>query len=188
MSSADVVVIGAGVAGLAAARRLRAEGARVIVLEARSRIGGRLFTAHDRRSPLPIELGAEFLHGGAEEVRKIADEAGLSVVDISGERWYSARGRFSRMDDFWLRLDRILGRADAKRSPDRPLSELFAEKPGGRRFARDRTLAREFVEGFHAAEINRISERAVAEGGNPGADTSQQRIARLLRSSKRRRR
>jgi monoamine oxidase len=180
LSSADVVVIGAGVAGLAAARRVRAEGARVIVLEARNRIGGRIFTANDRRSPVPIELGAEFLHGGAEEVRKIADAAGLSVVDISGERWYSAHGRFSRIDDFWLRLDRILGRADAKRSPDRPLSELLAEKPGGRRFARDRTLAREFVEGFHAAEINRISERAVAEGGNPGADASQQRIGRLV--------
>jgi monoamine oxidase len=178
-SRTDVVIVGAGVAGLAAARHLRAAGVRVIVLEARSRIGGRILTVRDRRSPMPIELGAEFLHGEAEEIREIADAAGLSVVDISGDRWRAAHGRFSRFDDFWEAIGRILGHADASRQPDRPLSELLAEKPGGHRFARDRTLAREFVEGFHAAELNRISERAIADGGNPGDDPSEQRIGRL---------
>jgi monoamine oxidase len=168
------------VAGLAAARRLHEGGFRVTVLEARDRIGGRVYTHRDARSILPIELGAEFLHGDAPEIREIADAAGLAEVEITGSRWTAARGRFTRVDDFWTRLDRVLGQADARREPDRPLSQLLAERPGGTRFADDRTLTREFVEGFHAAEMDRISERAIAEGGNPGAEPEAQRIARLI--------
>lgn len=59
---ADVIVIGAGMAGLAAARSLKEEGYRVIVLEARNRIGGRVYTDYDLAS-FPVELGGEFLHG-----------------------------------------------------------------------------------------------------------------------------
>lgn len=176
----DVVVIGAGVAGLAAARRLHEHGVRCTILEARTRIGGRVFTARDPRSPVPIELGAEFIHGEAPELRDIAQDARLTVVDIVGERWSAANGRLTPLPDFWERLDRVLGKAKASRDPDRPLSALLAERPGGHRFARDRTLAREFVEGFHAAEVDRISERAVAEGGNPGADPAEQRMGRVI--------
>src|SRR5258705_426547 len=179
ISRTDVVIVGAGVAGLAAARRLHERGLRVTVLEARSRIGGRVFTRHDPRSPLPIELGAEFLHGAATQVRTLVDEARLREVEIAGGRWRAAHGRFMRLEDSWHRLDRVLGQATA-REPDRPLSALFAERPGGHRFAADRRLAREFVEGFHAAEIDRISQHAVASGGNPGRDPDDQRMARLV--------
>src|SRR5215210_6965969 len=78
----DVIVVGAGAAGLAAARRLDEAGARVLVLEARDRTGGRVLTMHDRQSPLPIEMGAEFLHGDADEVREIARKARLHTADI----------------------------------------------------------------------------------------------------------
>ena len=176
----DVVIIGAGVAGLAAARRLREHGLQCTILEARTRIGGRVLTTRDARSPVPIELGAEFIHGDAPELTDIAREAGLTAVDITGERWAATRGRFTALPDFWQRIDRVLGKAKASREPDRPLAALLAERPGGRRFARDRTLAREFVEGFHAAELDRISERAIADGGNPGDDPEAQRMARFV--------
>jgi monoamine oxidase len=179
-TSVDVVIIGAGAAGLAAARRLHDGGVRTIVLEARRRIGGRVHTARDSRSPLPIELGAEFVHGEAPELTAIASSAGLTAVDIVGERWTASHARFRCVPDFWERLDRVLGKADPRRAPDRSLAALFAERPGGHRFASDRTLAREFVEGFHAAELDRISERAVADGGNPGADPVEQRMARII--------
>jgi monoamine oxidase len=58
----DVVVIGAGVAGLSAARDLVDAGKSVVVVEARDRIGGRMWT--DRTSmSVPIDLGCEFIHG-----------------------------------------------------------------------------------------------------------------------------
>jgi monoamine oxidase len=179
-SRTDVVVIGAGVAGLAAARQLREKGVRVIVLEARPRIGGRILTARHPASSAAIELGAEFLHGDAPELRGIADAAGLLAVDVDGERYRAAHGRLTKVEDFWGRLDRILGQAEARRAPDRPLAALFAERPGGTRYAEDRALARQFIEGFHAAELERISERAVAEGGNPAEDESEQRMARFV--------
>ena len=139
-----------------------------------------MFTVADPRSPMPIELGAEFVHGEAPELTDIAREARLTAVDVVGERWAAARGRFTVLSNFWERLDRVLGKARVTREPDRPLSALLAERPGGHRFARDRTLAREFVEGFHAAELDRISERAVADGGNPGDDPVEQRMARFV--------
>jgi len=58
MADADVLVVGAGMAGLAAAERLAAAGRRVLVLEARDRIGGRIHTAHDPDLDVPVELGA----------------------------------------------------------------------------------------------------------------------------------
>src|SRR4029078_2834147 len=61
----DVVIIGAGAAGLAAARALSQAGWRLVLLEARPRIGGRILTLREEDTALPIELGAEFIHGNA---------------------------------------------------------------------------------------------------------------------------
>lgn len=74
--SADVIVIGAGLAGLSAARQLKAKGASVIVLEARDRPGGRV---HSLRLPggQMIDLGAQFMGDAQTHVAALADEAGL---------------------------------------------------------------------------------------------------------------
>src|SRR3954463_14046957 len=82
-----VIVIGAGAAGLAAAAALDDSGVPFVVLEARDRIGGRLWTKHPTSLTVPVELGAEFSHGAAEEVLEIADENALRVVDIDGRRF-----------------------------------------------------------------------------------------------------
>ncbi len=61
VNSNSVLIIGAGAAGLAAARDLAAAGLAVTILEARDRIGGRVHTVHDESLNLPIELGAELV-------------------------------------------------------------------------------------------------------------------------------
>src|SRR2546423_14638360 len=81
----DVAIVGAGVAGLAAMRVLIDAGLRVCVLEARDRIGGRIYTLHDDRVPHAIELGAEFVHGSAEGLVELANEARRSEERRVGE-------------------------------------------------------------------------------------------------------
>ena len=63
MTDADILIIGAGAAGLMAARTLAKSGKRVTVLEARDRVGGRIHTLEYGSSQQPLEMGAEFIHG-----------------------------------------------------------------------------------------------------------------------------
>jgi monoamine oxidase len=175
----EVIVVGAGVAGLAAAATLTEAGCLVTVLEARDRIGGRIFTRRDPRMEHPVELGAEFLHGAAERTTRLVRTAGHTVLDIRGERWESGPRGLRPLDDFWKRLDRVMRRLEDGRDPDRSFAEFLARKPGGPSLARERKLAEQFVRGFHAADPALASERALAEGGSPEGDPEEQRMARL---------
>jgi len=181
-NAADVVVIGAGASGLAAARALVERGVDVRVLEARERLGGRVFTLRPAYTPVPIELGAEFIHGSAPEVDEIVRSAALASCDISGRRWQSlgTGGKLRPTDDFWKEIERVMGRLDANRPRDRSFADFLQTQPGGRRLARARALTRQYVEGFHAADPQRISERALAEGGSPRGDVRERRIGRVL--------
>ena len=174
-----IAVIGAGVAGLAAARALREAGEAIRVVEARDRIGGRILTRRDAATPLPIELGAEFVHGAAEEVVELARGAKLLVADIHGDRWRAEGSRLTKLSGFWEQLQSVMKRLDAEREPDRSFREFLDANPGGARLARARQLAREFVEGFQAADPSLISERALADGGAP-EDAEEQRIGRVF--------
>jgi monoamine oxidase len=78
---ADVVVLGAGMAGLTAARALADGGARVIVVEARDRIGGRVYTLRDF-AEAPVEAGAEFIHGSRAATFTAVRTAGLRTQPV----------------------------------------------------------------------------------------------------------
>ena len=180
-SRCDVVVIGAGVAGLAAARRLTDAGVNVVVLEGRDRIGGRILTVRDERSPVPIELGAEFVHGSADEVLEIAREAKLIVCDTFGRRWRATSGKLTLIEEdrFWDEMGRVMKKLNPKRSPDRSFQDFLDTKPGGKALTHQRALAREYVEGFHAADPALVSERALADGGAP-EDDADKRQGKIL--------
>lgn len=163
-----MIVVGAGAAGIAAARELRDAGRRVIVLEARDRIGGRVLTQRDTRLGVALELGAEFVHGHAPETLRIAREAGLVLCNVTGESWRSAGGRLRCQHDEWRSVDRVLELLDPQRTPDRSFAEFLASRPGGRGMAAARASALEFVRGYHAADPDRVSERSLARAGPVG--------------------
>src|ERR1700760_2789400 len=81
----DVIVVGAGISGLAAARMLAEAGLQVLLLEARDRVGGRIYTVPAAQGELPIELGAEFIHGLPPELIGLVEEAGLTRFELEGE-------------------------------------------------------------------------------------------------------
>lgn len=97
----DVIIIGGGAAGLAAARTLEEAGANVLLLEARERLGGRVFTEDQAGALGPIELGAEFIHGSAPALDGVIQEAALAIVDVEGQRSTTTGGRLRPLDDFW---------------------------------------------------------------------------------------
>jgi monoamine oxidase len=174
----NVIVLGAGAAGLAAANRLAGNGIDVTVLEARDRIGGRVWTVQPESLSVPVELGAEFMHGETPELDAVLRQARLRAVDIDGGRWTSRRGRLRQADDFWESLQRPLRRLRQDRDRDRSFAQAIARMRGLTAF--DRTLATMYVEGFNAAEGNRISERSLAEDASAADDVREQRIARVL--------
>ena len=166
---ADVIVIGAGAAGLAAAGSLAARSLRVIVLEARDRTGGRVLSEPSARA-VATELGAEFIHGPAAETTALLDDAGIAVVDTDGESWTREQGgELRRRDDNLVSaagiFERVRGFA-ADESVDCFL----------RRFKDDEAIretvevARAFVEGFEAADPAIASARAIADEWRSGVD------------------
>lgn len=77
----DVIIIGAGAAGLAAARLLTKAHKSCLILEARRRIGGRIHT--DRQlADFPVELGAEFIHGEHASSHALVKEAALELIPV----------------------------------------------------------------------------------------------------------
>ena len=159
MRATDVIVVGAGAAGLEAAHALQSSGLSVLVLEARDRIGGRIWTQEDPRVPLPIELGAEFIHGEAPLTQRLLDRARLSSLEVQGEHRSADRGNL-RPAEFWPAIERVLRRIDTD-GPDESMDAFLARRPGGRALDRDRSITRQFVEGFHAADPRRISAQSI---------------------------
>jgi len=173
---ADAIVIGAGAAGLAAARSLAERALRVIALEARDRTGGRVVSVPSARATAP-ELGAEFIHGQAEETLALLREAGTAAVDTGGEAW--TRGEDGQLQCNGRDSISAAGIFEGARSlaGDESVDRFL------RRFEDDEAMretvaaARAFVEGFEAADPVIASARAIADEWRSGVDFA---IARPL--------
>ena len=171
MEIADTIVIGAGVAGLAAARELRGAGMRVLVLEARDRIGGRIHTVHDPGWPAPVELGAEFVHGRPPGIW----QAPLGIIELSGGHLCRQGGRLAPCGPLFKRLDRVFDGLDT--APE----QSFADYLEGCACPPElKPWAAAYVEGFNAAHKERVSVRSLA-GDQRAADAIEgDRLFRVL--------
>ena len=170
----DVIVIGAGAAGLAAARDLSAAGKSVCILEGRDRIGGRILTVHAPDLPLPIELGAEFIHGEAEDTMAIVESAALLAYRLPDTRWWSTRGRWHLQNDFWEKWIAV-----CRKIPPNAHDISFAEfLQRQRKLAPQiKRMAVDFVEGYHAAHADRISAASLRSSDEEQAEQQLHRIA-----------
>src|SRR3990170_8404589 len=92
MEHAEVIIIGAGAAGLAAARDLVKNGRQVIILEARRRLGGRIHTFRDKKFTDWTEAGAEFVHGKLEVTLDLLKEYKIDYHTTKGQVWHIRQG------------------------------------------------------------------------------------------------
>ncbi|MES1164753.1 MAG: FAD-dependent oxidoreductase, partial [Verrucomicrobiota bacterium] len=156
---ADVVVIGGGVAGLEAARRLLQAGLSVIVLEARPRIGGRIDTHRPDGWPGPIEGGAEFVHGRPRGLVAALDGGGVNLVELSPRHVLARRGRIRPVGTAWRRAMSFM---DQLPDEDVSFADVMRRPAIARALDRDaRGFLQSFVEGFNAADARRISVRGL---------------------------
>jgi monoamine oxidase len=155
----DVAIIGAGLAGLTAARILAERGVEVELFEASDRIGGRARTIIDHHGLLPVELGPEFVHGRVEPTLQLVREIGLSLDPITD-------------DGMFARIAKLLGNVGERDESAR----AYLDRAG--LSGDDAALFASFVEGFYGAPLDDISVASIAgDASNPGGEgASQARI------------
>jgi monoamine oxidase len=153
-TDSDVLVLGAGVSGLAAAARLTRARCSVRVLEARERIGGRVVTLRDAESwPVPVDLGAEFIQGRIAPLLALAREAGQPVVELGGSQWQFVHGRLRRGDRSGSRSEEVFSHLAADSSlQDQSFDALHLDAS---------SLARAWVEAYDAADPALVSVRSL---------------------------
>jgi len=156
---ADVIVIGAGVSGLEAARRLMQRGLSVIVVDARTRIGGRIDTHRLAGWPGPVEGGAEFVHGRPRPLVSALEASHVHPLELKPRFVMARRGVVQASSAAW---HRALGFMDRLPDEDVSFAEVMRRPALRRALDRDaRTILQSFVEGFNAADARRISVKGL---------------------------
>ena len=181
IQQADVLIVGGGAAGLAAAARLVAAQQRVILLEAQNRLGGRIHTLNDPAFPLPVELGAEFIHGRPEITWRLLGEAGAVAIDVPHDHWQRRDGCLVRLNGFSDEIAGVMRRLRDVGDEDMSFAQFLDRFCSQADLADARQLARSFVEGFDAAEPERISAKALATEWQGVGNVGEQPQFRVLR-------
>ncbi|MES1176442.1 MAG: NAD(P)/FAD-dependent oxidoreductase [Myxococcales bacterium] len=168
----DAVVIGAGMAGLTAARRLAEARKSTLLLEASERVGGRVWTVQGAAAA--IELGAEFVHGEPTPTLSLAREAGVELLPLGDVHFVKHGAAFQALVDPWRPFESVLARLEP--DDEDTSAETFVTHNGI-----DPELAerfRQLVEGFEAAPFEEVSIRSLAtDSEGLDEDDSQFRVA-----------
>jgi monoamine oxidase len=176
LNDAEVLIIGAGIAGLAAARTLKQAGVSVRVLEARDRVGGRIYTNHVPGCDVPVEFGAEFVHGKAPEILEVAAERALPLYEVEGEQWCSRNQQLKLCNDFQDDIAAVFDKLKCEQT-DRSFRE-FLNTLNVNEETRQHALA--YVEGFEAADPDRISACSLARESKAADEIEGDRAFRLV--------
>ncbi|HEY4324691.1 MAG TPA: NAD(P)/FAD-dependent oxidoreductase [Mucilaginibacter sp.] len=175
MNKIDILIIGAGAAGLMAARTLAKAGKKVIVLEARNRCGGRIHTIHNQAFLKNTELGAEFIHGNLPVTLNLLKEAGIAYQSVNAEMWRYNNGHLSNVGFFitdWGVLIQRLSKLEA----DVNMGEFLQREFPGDRYKELRESVRKFVSGYDTADLWKASAFALRREWQGEDDDAQRRV------------
>ena len=158
----DVVVVGAGAAGLMAAWELVQTGKRTAVIEGKDYVGGRIHTIQDDKFELPVELGAEFVHGDLELTKMLLKKAGVETYEVKGDIWQNEDKSLEEQSDF-IEDYSALNKKFKEVKEDISVAEFFEKHLQGTAFEELRFSLKNYVEGYYAADTNKASTFSLKE-------------------------
>jgi monoamine oxidase len=175
MGNNDILIIGAGAAGLMAAHELSKSGNNVTILEARNRTGGRIHTLDTASFFKYAELGAEFVHGDLPVTLKLLKEAGIKMNPASGEMWHYHDGKFSQEEqqiEHWNLLMQRLNKLDGDISIGDFLEGQFADN----KYQALRDSVSKYVAGYDTADPFKASAYALRKEWQSEDEDAQHRV------------
>lgn len=158
----DVLVIGAGAAGLMAARELALSGCSVAILEATDRMGGRIHTVYDASGKLLYEAGAEFIHGDLDLTFQLLQEAGIRAIPGRGDMVPVENAVWFPEEDESDPIDTFIKQA-LKEESDLTIAALLDKHFPKEEYEWLRRRVTRFAEGFDLADTRTASVKALLE-------------------------
>ncbi|MGV3706071.1 MAG: flavin monoamine oxidase family protein [Arcticibacter sp.] len=155
MSHSQILIIGAGAAGLLAARGLSSAERKVVILEGSARTGGRILDADNQGWPVPVSLGAEFIHGELQLTFDLLKEAGITYTPMEqrGVRLREGKEILEERTGHWSEFMDRLNTLEADRTLSDFLSSFFSDS----RYSTLREEVLRFVQGYDAADPDTVS-------------------------------
>jgi monoamine oxidase len=156
----DVLVVGAGAAGLISAYEIASGGKKVAILEAKDKVGGRIATVE--KKSICIELGAEFVHGNLPLTQRLLEKAGAKTYPVEGSIWQYKNGSLQQQEDF-IEDEEALKRKLQALSNDQSIAAFLHQDLSEDHLKNLRFSVRNYVEGYYAADISKASTLALKE-------------------------
>ena len=175
MNNSDIIIIGAGAAGLMAAMQLSRAGKKVTVLEANNRLGGRIHTIYNVPGADYIELGAEFIHGDLAVTLAALKEASIDYKLSEGETWHAQDGAIKK-EGFFLPGWELFEERLKSLQEDMSINAFLEEQFKGDEYEDLKTSVRRFAAGYDTADPNRASAIALRKEWIEDEEGGQHRV------------
>jgi monoamine oxidase len=158
----NIIIVGAGAAGLMTARELLKQGHIVTILEANDRLGGRIHTIHDPSFDYPVEKGVEFIHGDLPLTIQLLKEAGIEYKPVKGIMARIVNDDWKTQDDFTIGWKELMKQMNEVKE-DMTVNDFLEKNFSDQKYEELRKSVLRFAQGFDLADPSKASVLALRE-------------------------